>query len=81
MELLAVAMFMFSDMLVTVMSRYRSYPVGELLVFRTLFGLVPLVLFAYFKFGPEVFKTKKPKLHFMRSGFWQFDDLWFFSLL
>ncbi|MCX8501475.1 MAG: DMT family transporter, partial [Alphaproteobacteria bacterium] len=68
-ELLAVAFFMFSDMLVTVMSRYHSYPIGELLVFRAVFGLLPLATYAYFKYGLAVFKTKKVGLHGLRSLF------------
>ena len=77
-EILAVAFFMFSDMLVTVMSRYRSYPIGELLVFRTVFGLLPLAAYSYYTYGTAVFKTKKVSLHCFRSLFGSITTFGFF---
>ena len=63
--LLSVSLFAFMDLSVKALS--AEYPIGEIIFFRGLGGLVTLLFFFQKKDGLIGFTQKKPGLHFTKS--------------
>jgi drug/metabolite transporter (DMT)-like permease len=63
--LISVILFSVMEILVKFLS--SSYPVGELVFFRGFFGLVPIIFIMPKKKFFQNFKTKKIKLHILRT--------------
>ena len=56
----------FSIMDLSVKWTTASYPIGEVIFFRMIFGIIPLVFVVPKERWKNLFETKKPGLHFVR---------------
>ena len=63
--ILSVISFSIMDILVKLMSDY--YPTGQLIFFRGLFGLIPILFIIPKDRLNNLFETQKIKLHFVRA--------------
>ena len=68
--------FSIMDILVKIMS--ASYPTGEIVFFRGLFGLIPIFFIIPRERYKNLFQTKKLKMHLARAFIGTFGMLWIF---
>lgn len=62
--------FLFGGMLISVKAVSEDIPLGEIVFFRALFALIPLVIFLWVRNEfPNGLSTKRPGAHMIRSGF------------
>ena len=62
--LISVTGFSIMDLSVKWMT--ASYPIGEVIFFRMIFGIIPLIFVVPKERWKNLFETKKPGLHFIR---------------
>ncbi len=58
-----------------------SYPIVEVIFFRNLFGLLPILLVVYFEGGVRALHTRHPGMHLLRSFFILIAMFLFFTAL
>jgi drug/metabolite transporter (DMT)-like permease len=63
------AVFTFTVMDAIIKEISQSFPTGEIIFFRNLFGFIPLLVFAFWRHGGIPLKTKRPWSHVMRGIF------------
>ena len=63
------AVFTFTVMDAIIKSVAETFPTGEIIFFRNLFGFIPLIIFAYWRHGRVPLKTSRPWGHVMRGVF------------
>ena len=64
-----IGFFLLAVMDAIIKGMSSKYGTLELVFFRSLFGLIPVVLLILIKRQHSLFLTKRPKLHFFRSVF------------
>lgn len=63
------AVFTFTVMDAIIKEISQSFPTGEIIFFRNLFGFIPLLIFAFWRHGGIPLKTARPWGHLMRGVF------------
>ena len=63
------AVFTFTVMDAVIKSVAHTFPTGEIIFFRNLFGFIPLIVFAYWRHGGVPLKTSRPWGHILRGVF------------
>ena len=66
---MALAIFLFNTVNIIVKDQADAYPIGQILFFRNLFGLVPAFIIMFLRREKGLFKIHKPGLHLKRALF------------
>jgi drug/metabolite transporter (DMT)-like permease len=64
-----VAVFTFTVMDAIIKQVSESFPTGEIIFFRNLFAFIPLLIFAFWRYGGISLRTQRPWGHVMRGVF------------